>query len=318
MKRYFFILSLILTCLITTDTAFGQNTCKLDIVGTWKAAGPEGANTVLYRFGPDSTVTVLSPSGPGQSAEMREVAKATYTIDNPRAPKTIEFKADKAAGAIAQGTSSVNITAYDDMSITYAKPGQEAARLVRVDQYRYFLVLAGRKGTFYDLSGPTFPMLIKMDEGKTEINAFGIYSSKGLATFGPIPAETYNEFMKEPVKATDVMLRLEINGAQYERGLSIVRTWERRLRENTLLYPDVSMDNILLAKQITETLNQCGESVKLYNLDWGIEDTISDNTRPSLIPFLYFKELRRLNESIHVRDEKFHEHGRRMQQPAAQ
>ncbi|HYP26464.1 MAG TPA: hypothetical protein VE262_07095 [Blastocatellia bacterium] len=317
MKRYLFIFSLIFTCLIAADTAFGQKGCQPDIVGTWKAAGPDGANPILYRFAPDSTVTVLSPSGPDQSAELREIAKATYTLDNPKAPKSIVFKADKAGGAIAQGTSTMTITGYDDTSITCARPGYESTRWVKVDPYRYFLVLAGRSGTFYDHSGPAFPMLIRMDEGKTEVNAFGIYSSKGIPTFGPIPAETYNDFMKEPLKPSDVMLRLEITGPQYERGLHIVRTWERRLRENTLLYPDVSMDNVLLAKQITETLNQCGERVKLYNLDWGVDDKISDNTKPALIPFLYFKELRRLNESLHVRDEKFHEHGRRTQQSAA-
>ena len=54
------------------------------------------------------------------------------------------------------------------------------------------------------------------------------------------------------------------------------------------------MDNILLVKQVTETLNQCGATVKLYTLDWGIYDYISENNPPSLAPFLYFKELKRL------------------------
>lgn len=317
MKRSAFFFSLlfssIIICLIVPATAFGQKSCQLDIVGTWKAASPDGANAVLYRFSPDSTVTVLSQSGSGQSSELREVATATYKLDNPKAPKAILFKADKAGGGLDKGATSLSITGYDDESMTCAKSGYEPTRWVKVDPNRYFIVLAGRSGVFYDLSGPAFPMLIKMDEGKTQVDALGIYSVRNSEAFGPVPAEIYNEFMKETTKASDVMLRLEITGAQYERGLKVLRHWERRLQEGTLLYPDLSMDNILLVKQVTETLNQCSQKIKLHNLDWGIEDKISDKTKPTHIPFLYFKELRRLNESLHVRDEAFQDQTRMRQ-----
>jgi hypothetical protein len=306
--------SLIFICLAAISPAFGQKSCQLNIIGTWKAAGSDGANPVLYRFAPDATVTVLSRSGSGNSSEMREIASATYTLDNPTAPKVILFKATKEGGIFAQGTTSMDITGYDDTSITCVRPGSGSTRFVKVDPFRYFIVLAGRKGTFYDLSGPAFPILIKMDGEKSQIDAVGIYSVKGAAKFGTVPAEAYNEFMKEPSNASDVMLRIEITGTQYERGLTILRTWERRVREGALLYPEISMDNILLVKQVTESLNQCGEKIKLYNLSWGVEDKISDNTKPPHIPFLYFKELRRLNESLHIRDDKFHEHAPRMQQ----
>jgi len=170
---------------------------------------------------------------------------------------------------------------------------------------RYYLVLAGRSGTFYDKSGPTFPMLIKVDGKDAQVNAVGIYSEKGKRIFGRVPAESYNEFMKESPSQSDVMLRLEISGAQYERCLKFIQTWERRAREGALLYPDISMDNIVLVKQVTESLNQCGEKIKLYKLDWSIDDRISEDNLASLAPFLYFKELRRLNDSLHVRDERF-------------
>jgi hypothetical protein len=303
--------SLIFISLMATTTVFGQKGCGLDIVGTWKAASADGATPVFYRFAPDATVTVLSRSG--QNSELREIATATYIVDDPKAPKAILFKTTKEGGGLAQGTTSMEITGYDDTSITL-KPGSGSTRWVKVDSNRYFIVLAGRRGTFYDLSGPTFPMLVKvMDEGKTQVDAVGIYSVKGAEAFGTVPMETYNEFMKEPHNASDVMLRLEITGVQYERGLKILRTWERRVREGALLYPEVPMDNILLAKQVTESLNQCGEKIKLYKLDWGLEDRISDGIRPSLIPFLYFRELRRLNESLHVSDEKFQQRGHPVQ-----
>jgi hypothetical protein len=316
MKRSAIGFLLIFICLTATATAYGQKGCELNVVGTWKAATSDGPNAIFYRFGPDATLTALAQPRSGRGSELREVASAAYTLDNPKAPKTILVKAAKGSGAFAEGMTSMEITAYDDTSLTFAKPGSAPTRWVRVDSNRYFIVLAGRSGAFFDSSGPAFPMLIKMDGQQMEIAAVGIYSAHGARAFGLIPPETYNEFMKEPRKDSDVMLRLEITGAQYERSLKIVRNWERRVRQNELLYPDPNMDNILLVKQVAESLNQCGENVKMYYLDWSWEDRISEKNLPSRTPFLFFKELRRLNESLHVTDEKFQESGRPAQHRA--
>ena len=197
------------------------------------------------------------------------------------------------------------------MSVSLVAPvtafGQKGCESVG-EPHRHFLVLAGRSGTFYDKSGPAFPMLIKLDGERAQVDAVGVYSIQGRRMFGPVPAETYQDFMKEPRAASDVMLRLEITSAQYERGLKILRMWERRAQEGALLYPDISLDNILLVKQVTESLDQCGEKIKLYKLDWGIEDKISDGNPSPQVPFLFFKEMRRLNESLHLRDDKFQEY----------
>lgn len=322
MKRFAIICSSILICLAATATAFGQSYdvqkgvrrgCELNIVGTWKA---DGATPLIYRFASDATVTVLSGS------ELREIASAVYSLDNPKAPKVVTVKASKEGGGFAQGTTSMEITAHDETSLTFVKPGSAPTRLVKVDTNRYFIVLAGRIGTFYDGSGPTFPMMIKMDGQQTIIDAVGTYDGGGKWSFGAIPTETYNEFMKEPNKNSEVMLRLELTGAQYERALKIVKNWQRRARNNELLYPDLTMNNILVAKQVTESLNQCEEKFKLYKLDWSMNDHIStssprDDNPISRIPFLFFKEMRRLNESVHVSDEKFQGRGHQMPQQAA-
>lgn len=167
---------------------------------------------------------------------------------------------------------------------------------------RYFIVLAGRSGTFYDLSGPTFAMVIGAAGARAQIEAVGIHAVGNRPVFGAVPASTFAQFMKEPRNASDVVLRMEVTGAQHERSLRILRTWERRAREGALLYPDAFMNNILFLKQITEDLGRNDEAIALYNLDWGLEDDISENNRPPNIPFLYVKELRRLNGSRHVRD----------------
>jgi hypothetical protein len=316
MKRPAIIAALILIGLLAPAAALGQKGCEFNIVGTWRAEKSDGSSPVLYRFTPDAKVIVLS----GQGSQWREVASAGYALDNPKAPKVILVKADKQAAGFAEGVSSMDVTAYDDTSVTLTKPGSAPTRWVRVDPFRYFIVLAGRVGTFYDGSGPTFPMLIKTDGRQTQIDAVGTYDVRGYWAFGAIPPNTYQEFMKEPRKDSDVMLRLEITAAQYERGLKIVKTWERRARNNELLYPDLTMDNILLAKQVTESLNQCGEAFKLYKLDWSLEDRIStasprDDNPISRIPFLYFKELKRLNQSLHVPDDKFYGDVQAQKQP---
>lgn len=313
MKRSAIFFSLIVTCLITTS-AFGQKGCEPQVVGTWKSASADGTESVFYRFGPDAKVTVLSGAG----AQLREVASAVYALDDPKAPKSILFKAAKSGGGLVEGTTATEIAAYDDTSLTLVRHGSAPTRLIKVDPYKYFIVLAGRSGTFYDSGGPAFPMMIKTDGRQTQVDAIGIYSLGGNRAFGPIPAETYNEFMKEPRSESDVMLRLEITGAQYERSLKIVRTWERRAREGDLLYTDPYLNNVLFVRQVAESLNQCGERIKMYKLNWMLDDHISDKSRPPVIPFKYFKELRRLNESLHVRDAEFQELGQQAQKQAGQ
>jgi len=305
MKRLVIITSLMLICL--TATAFGQTVCEFNIVGTWKATSINGVSSVIYRFEPDGVVTMRSLPDSGQGSESKEIARGTYKLDNPKAPKSISFAINSEGVGSPDGTTLVKIIKYGDASFTTGSNDYDTLEWERMDSNRYFLVLAGRNGVFYDRSGPTFPILIKTDGRETQIDAVGIYSVGDKPYFGPIPAELRDEFMKESRNASDVMLRLEIGAPQYERGLNVLRTWDRRAKEGDLLYPNIFLDNVLLVKQVTETLNQCGTTVKLYRMDWGPYDYITNDNRPSLGPFLYFKELKRLNESLHISDVRFQE-----------
>jgi hypothetical protein len=323
MKRLAFFLPAAFIWSITTPTAFGQKVCEFNIVGTWKAmtgtwktlAGGESP-TFYYRFAPEGTVTVLLPANADQSGGLRETSVATFTIDNARAPKRISFVSRDGAGVLTQGETSMEITAYGDSSFRTIKSGSAPLRWFKIDLYRHFMVFAARRGIFYDGGGPAFPMLIRTDGRKTQIDAVGIYSVRGNAAFGAIPPETYTQFMNEPGSDADVMLRLEITAAQYERSLRILRSWDRRARQRELLYVDLYLDNVLLIKQVSESLNQCGETVNLYKLDWGVNDYISNRNLPARAPFLFFKEMRRRNEALHVRDVRFYGGGQPSQQRA--
>jgi hypothetical protein len=186
---------------------------------------------------------------------------------------------------------------------------EREARWAPSDTERHFLVLAASRDVFYDGSGPSFVMLMKTDAatGESDMGAVGIHADdKRRAVFGSVPWQTYDTFLREPgTGSANVMLRLEINEPQYERMLGILRSWDRRAREGRLLYTDdVFMNNILLVKQVTEELNRCRQSVKLYKLDWGIDDRISDENARSRVPLLVFQELKRRNASLHVADGK--------------
>src|SRR5689334_12527029 len=89
------------------------------------------------------------------------------------------------------------------------------------DTTRHFLVLAASSGVFFDGSGPSFVMLMKLNAAtdESEIGAVGVYADdKRRAVFGAVPGRTYAAFLRDPGKqATNVMLRLEINEPQYER-----------------------------------------------------------------------------------------------------
>jgi len=186
---------------------------------------------------------------------------------------------------------------------------EREAHLAPAGRARHFLVLAASKAVFYNKSGPSFVMLMKSDPvtGESEMGAVGIYAGdKRRVRFGAVPWQTYDSFLHEQAKNShNVMLRVELNEPQYERVLGVLRSWERRARENALLYPDeIFMNNILLVKQATEELNRCNKTMNLYQLDWGINDRISDNNPPSRVPFLVFQELMRRNASLQVPDSK--------------
>ena len=189
-------------------------------------------------------------------------------------------------------------------SVAYGGNSCEAEKTrVQPDAQRHFVVFAGRTQVFYERSGPTFVMLMRTGRDETEIGAFGIHAGAGgQPVFGAVPASEYQQFLRDSDSSRGVMLRVEVNAAQYQRVLDILSNWDRRVRESALLYPDVAMDNILLVKQASEELNRCEPTLVPYRLDWGLEDEISEHNIALRIPFEYFRALKQLNAARHVPD----------------
>ena len=309
------IISLLAILLLgSTATAFAQEkSCKLDLVGTWKAQ-VSAEEAVLYRFESNGSVTVLSDLG---AAEPQRISTAKYqVIEDLGAPKAISFTASGKNRIFGAVKKTMKLVSYDDTSITCAIPGMGTTRWTRVDPDRYFLVLAARKGEFYDTSGSAFPLIIKLAGGVPTIDAFGVYLAKDGKTFGAVPPTVYKNYLREARNDSETTLRLEINSRQYERALKIIKEWERRVREDALLYitgrdiyeDPTSLNNILVIKAVTESLNQCSADFNLYKLNYIVgDDWITDKVGSAFVPFYYFQELRRMNEARHIPDTKFQE-----------
>jgi hypothetical protein len=309
------IISLLAILLLgSTVTALAQEkSCTFDLVGTWKAQVSR-EEAVLYRFDSNGSVTVLSDLGTG---EPHQIATAQYEVVNDLGvPQSISFTASGKNRIFGAAKKTMKLVSYDDTSITCAIPGIGTTRWTRVDPDRYFIVLSARKGEFYDTSGSAFPMVIKLAGGVTTIDAFGVYLAKDGKAFGTVPPALYKDYLREARNDSETTLRVEINSRQYERALKIVKEWERRARENALLYitgrdvyeDPTSLNNILVVKAVTETLNQCSPDLNLYKLNYEVKDDwITNKVSSAFVPFYYFKELRRMNEARHIDDRKFQE-----------
>ena len=297
----------------TTNALAQEKSCSFDIVGTWKAQ-VSSTEARLYQFDAKGVVTVLSTAG---TAEPQQIATAKYKVINDLGkPQSVSFTASGKDRIFGAAKTTMKLVSYDDSSITCAIPGMETTRWTRVDPNRYFIVLAARKGEFYDSSGSAFPMVIKLVGGAPTIDAFGVYLTKGKRAFGAVPPDVYKNYLREARTDSETTLRLEINSRQYERALKIIKEWERREREGALLYTTARetlddptyLNNIVVVKAVTETLNQCSVDFNLYPLNYvQKDDWISDKFKSALVPFFYFKELRLLNEARHIDDKKFQE-----------
>lgn len=302
---------------------FGQDQkkCPCDIVGTWKAQLSKD-EARLYEFDGEGVVKVLNVAG---DAKPTEIATAKYEFVEealPMEPAAAQQKApDKQISFTATGknrifgrtNATMKIVSYDDSSITCEIPGVAGTvRWTRVDPDRYFIILVARQNEFYDNNGSAFPVVIKLAGGVPTINAAGTYSDHGKAAFGTVPVAVYKDYLREAHGDAEVILRVEINSRQYGRALKIVQEWQRRSREDALLYrsPDsnVLLNNLLLVRDVTETLNLCQNDLDLYKLDYTYpKDWIADQYSPEFVPFFFFKELRRRNEARHIEYKKFQE-----------
>lgn len=318
MKRIAFSVGLICAFLSPHQPLSGQDAppvCEFNMVGTWQLTTEGQANPTLLRFKPNGTVTVISQNGTAQSPDWQATEWSRYKLDNPKSPKVIRLSPIRNHGEVVEPLkeTTIDITSFDDgtfISEVNSNAGTELTRWTRLDPYRYFVVLAAAKGT-PGYGSPAFAMLIKTDGHDSQTESFGLYETDSVHHYvevGTMADEIRKKFGNEPHDDSWAMLRLEVPAGPFERAMNVMKSWERRAHENTLLYPDLPyLDNAVYLNQLASSLNDCSETIKLEKLTWRIDDPIITTHNLPQVPYFFIKDLRQRNNKLHVPDAKFHE-----------
>jgi hypothetical protein len=283
-----------------------QQACTFTITGDWESTAPGASAPEVFRFAPDGTVTLLSPADTGGHAG--KIARAAYKLDSSQPPKTLEFKRLPSAGSSAfpWGFGRLEIVNASDNSFATVTPGSVSSSSpsswVRHDRDKYFVVMAAHRGTPPHFGGPAFVMLIRKPiEGEAQVDNFGLYYCDRQRINGPVPAEVTAQYMADLPPGEDAVLRVEVAAPQFSRAMKIVHDWQKRAAENTMLFPAYSYLNVVVPlKEVAESLNACGETIKLHQLTWMVDDEIGANFAEWELAYQYIKKLRAINEQANV------------------
>lgn len=323
MKRSVFVLLLSLSVSFLFSAAMagqGQSqSCQFNIAGTWQSSTGGQLSPMREHFGSNGVMTELSRNG---SEEWKAAGKSRYKLDDPKKPKTI-IVTTKGKDGHGPESNTLEIETFDDGMFVTKAAGEhgEVTRWTRVDPYRYFVVLAAGKGD-PGFGAAGFAMLIKTDGVHTQTDALGSYPVvtplQRYAVFGEISEEIRKQYEKDPVDDSGSMFRIEVTAGPYNRALEVLKTWQRRVDEDQVLYPTIPyLNNAVYLNQLTSSLNEtgvltwkggttCAETIKLQKLTWLLSDPIMARHNLTQTPYYLFKTLRELNAPLHLSDSQFH------------
>jgi hypothetical protein len=309
MKQTIFLSLLMSVCLLSSVDAFGQSdekkACAFNIAGMWKSEATSQTNPVFYGFGHDGRITVFGHVPDVMPQEFEMMASVGYKLDNPAAPRRIEFTATRGTDMFREGKTSMEIVQYSDDSFTTldTESGSQL-RWDRVQTRRYFLTFAVRSGQAKP-DGAAFAMWTKLDGRKTEIEALGVHLAKDVKgktgpVFAPVPAQLYNEFAAESEKDSDVMMRIELTEAEFERSYKVFEAWAEFARIAKLPHKDHYLNGMEFLKSAAENLNLCDEKLKLQTTDGA-----AAARNPHQQTLEYVRMMKKKNDDLHVTDRNF-------------
>ncbi|HEX8088450.1 MAG TPA: hypothetical protein VF762_06325 [Blastocatellia bacterium] len=282
----------------------------------WKSEATTESTPVFFSFSPEGWVTLLGHSADALPQEFEVITEVGYKLDKPAAPKSIEFSTARGNDVFPRGVTSMEITEYGDDSFTTLDPASgQRTRWERVQTRLYFLTFAARSGA-PPYGGAAFAMWTVLDGRKTDIEALGVQltrddEGKTLPAFGPIPPELYNRLTEESdkdgkgAKDENVFMRLELTEAEFETTHEIYQVWDKYVKTGKLPHDDPYLSAAELISKSAESLNRCGEKVKLRSVTRRERDEII--SKHNLPQFLleYIKVMRKMNDEMHVSNRVF-------------
>ncbi len=293
-----------LPLLAATSWALGG--CPLEVVGTWKLADASASSAGLVTFTSDGWANVLSGAGnegnPGDIA-----AQVSYRLAPPQDPRRIDFETPRGNDLFGAGTTSWEITAHSDDSFT-ARPTSMTAGSqgywTRVQTHRYFLTFAARAATAGE--GAAFVMWTTLDGSKPQLDALGTVQQGGTARFGRIPDAVARSFSTQGDPARDVMMRIELNEAEYLRTRALYREWLKPAAGGTAKPEDANARAVRFIEAAVLSVNRCATRILPADAQALVATTQAAGTRalPSQ-PLELVRMIRKTNDRRHVPDKAF-------------
>lgn len=293
-----------------SDAQGGDPRCPVDVVGIWKPEITTESSPVFLSFAPDGWVSLLGGSAETRAQDFEVIAQVGYRVDGSSKPARVEFRAARGNDVFPPGASSWEIVHHDDDSfgVLNSQSG-ETSRWMRVQTHRYFLTFAVRTGTS-DREGPELAMLTKLDGRRTDYEAMGVRRAStngggGAAVFGTIPAALARQFAVEQDNKLGLMLRVELNEAEYHRTHAVFEGWRQRLNERTLPADDPYRRLMQFFEALTARLNQCGEKLELTRSAEAPSAAAAGGRDSRERPAEFIRRLRTVNDLQHVADDRF-------------
>jgi hypothetical protein len=321
MKRKVILSTLLFVCLTAGQIASGQSgpktdekkTCPFSIAGLWRSDATSENTPVFFSFSPEGAVLLMGHDAEALPQDFEILTTVSYKLDNPEAPRRIEFVADRGNDFFLKGTTSLDITEYDQGSFTTINPASgKQTRWTREQTHRYFLTFAARGGQTQQ-AGPAFVMWTALDGRKNEIHALGVHiiadqQGKPQPVFGPIPAELYERLAEERDrdkkigKDETIIMRFELTGAEFEKSHKTFEVWDKYVKARALPHEDPYLNGMEFIKSAVGNLNPCREKIKLHKPTPTATAEIAAQFAPPRRALEYVRVMRKQNAEMHVTD----------------
>ncbi len=292
---------------VAESAPVAAKTCAPEVIGTWRKEASSEPETTLLRFGKDGWVNLLSGPAERPAESFEILAQVSYGLVPARATKRLEFTTRRGNDVFASGKSYWDITAYTDQSLTTQPAdavGGEQTLWSRIQTQRHFLTLATRSA-IAQKPAATVVMWTTL-AAKMELEAVGMTGTGSDARLGMIAEEVAKDFMRQGRRSEDVMLRIELNEAEYLRTHRVLEAWDAVLRRDLLARNDPAGQMNELLEATLQSVNRCAPRLQLPTPP--VNSSAASATSGTSVqqpPPQRIRELRKLNDKRHLSDKLF-------------